>query len=486
MGAPGKRSAEGGGLYGKLCKSGVDRAASMTGSPADAKVFGNALGNSIVGALTPRPTAAGTIRRPGEAPAYDFSGGSDGYNFATGEAPAGALGGSLANQYALRDQASATELSIEAGADAVAAAYSPSIDIGGIVNDAATMQISVAPSTAVANREVRALNAAQSSSDKIPFYLDRGSENPLSSGGIPFSTGFPSSLGSDQLARMSIGQGQLRIPNPIAAASQVLNDVFLPNASRYLSETSDTGSSFFQSLGIDSQILDAYAGFGKAATNSVIGLNNILPGQRSISTLPITQSEIGGAALFDVANVAALLEQAGTLRALTEGGFLATEAVPDLARGLSRVFPSFSASGPQGVFAQVGALNPRGISVNQNVGGSFERYVAATRMATLLDRGLAVQNFNFPTPELISSGKRFVTPDFTVFNEAGNLSFIADAKSGLSIPFDLQARAFVDVSSTSLSRTLIYHTPTGTTPIDQSLTNYALSQGVRIKQIGVP
>lgn len=52
--------------------------------------FGNALGNSIVGALKPKPTGAG-LRLPGTESEFSLSD-NGGFNFATGEVPDGVLG----------------------------------------------------------------------------------------------------------------------------------------------------------------------------------------------------------------------------------------------------------------------------------------------------------------------------------------------------------------------------------------------------------
>ncbi|UJB64048.1 hypothetical protein YS110_04350 [Acidovorax sp. YS12] len=82
--------------------------------------------------------------------------------------------------------------------------------------------------------------------------------------------------------------------------------------------------------------------------------------------------------------------------------------------------------------------------------------------------------------------KKYVKPDYTIYTQKGQVAAYADAKTGTSIPFDLQARGLVEWSTTTKSKTLIYYTPEGTTPINPSLLNYARQRGVQIKQIGVP
>jgi hypothetical protein len=101
------------------------------------------------------------------------------------------------------------------------------------------------------------------------------------------------------------------------------------------------------------------------------------------------------------------------------------------------------------------------------------------------ERGLLERQDVLITPEL-APDKNWVKPDFTGYTRSGEPAFYADAKTGTSIPFDLQARGFIDWSATSVSRTLIYYTPDGQSQIDQRLLLYARQQGVRVKQVGVP
>lgn len=89
-----------------------------------------------------------------------------------------------------------------------------------------------------------------------------------------------------------------------------------------------------------------------------------------------------------------------------------------------------------------------------------------------------------PTPDIV--GKKYVQPDYSITNPNGQVVAYADAKSGQKIPFDRQAEGFVEWSTTTSSRTLIYYTPDGTTPIDPGLLAYASSRGVRIIQVAAP
>jgi filamentous hemagglutinin len=126
------------------------------------------------------------------------------------------------------------------------------------------------------------------------------------------------------------------------------------------------------------------------------------------------------------------------------------------------------------------------VKQNNDVGNSFDDYVLATKLKGLDERGLIGTQERLPTPELVQSGKQYVKPDYTIYNQQGQAAAYADAKTGASIPFDMQARGLIEWSTTTRSKTLIYYTPEGTTPISASLLNYARQRGVQVKQVGVP
>jgi hypothetical protein len=121
---------------------------------------------------------------------------------------------------------------------------------------------------------------------------------------------------------------------------------------------------------------------------------------------------------------------------------------------------------------------------NYRVGMEFDRYVAATKLRGLDERGLLVRQERLPTPDI--EGRNYVQPDYSLYNEAGDVAAYADAKAGEFIPFDVQARGLIEWSTTTRSRTLIYYTPQGTTPIDPNLLVYARNRGVQVRQVGVP
>jgi filamentous hemagglutinin len=89
-----------------------------------------------------------------------------------------------------------------------------------------------------------------------------------------------------------------------------------------------------------------------------------------------------------------------------------------------------------------------------------------------------------PTPEL--AGQKSVRPDFSIYRPDGRVAAYADAKTGASIPFDEQAYGFVLWAKTTTSRTLIYYTPLGNTPISPKLIRFAQLNGVKVTQIKAP
>ncbi|WP_254459650.1 VENN motif pre-toxin domain-containing protein [Xanthomonas sacchari] len=123
------------------------------------------------------------------------------------------------------------------------------------------------------------------------------------------------------------------------------------------------------------------------------------------------------------------------------------------------------------------------VVVNNAMGNSFDDYVLATKLSGLDARGLVATQERLPTPELAGMGKNYVKPDYTLYTQQGKVAAYADAKTGESIPFDLQARGLIDWSVGTESKTLIYYTPGGDTPISDLLLNYARQRGVKIKQV---
>jgi filamentous hemagglutinin len=110
--------------------------------------------------------------------------------------------------------------------------------------------------------------------------------------------------------------------------------------------------------------------------------------------------------------------------------------------------------------------------------------VAQTRLRGVDDAGLLGRQERLPTPDV--PGRSYVQPDYTIYNSQGNVVFYADAKTGSSIGLDAQARGLVQWSKTTTSKTLIYYTPEGTTPISPELLRYAQQNGVRLMQVAVP
>lgn len=107
-------------------------------------------------------------------------------------------------------------------------------DLSGLINDAASMPINIAPATATANREVAQLNAAQPD-DGVPFYLDR---NSGPSGGIEWPGFKPGqAIPTGRLPTSLGGTSSLRIPDPIGAVQDFINEAFLPNLSKRAATT---------------------------------------------------------------------------------------------------------------------------------------------------------------------------------------------------------------------------------------------------------
>lgn len=137
------------------------------------------------------------------------------------------------------------------------------------------------------------------------------------------------------------------------------------------------------------------------------------------------------------------------------------------------------------VETEIATNNSTSSTVQQNnlVGNSFDEYVAATKLKALDELGLLERQERLPTPDI--DGRNYVKPDYTIYNTKGEVVAYADAKAGLEIPFDAQARGLIEWSKTTKTKALIYYTPQGTTPISPYLLNYARQAGVVIKQVGV-
>ena len=127
-----------------------------------------------------------------------------------------------------------------------------------------------------------------------------------------------------------------------------------------------------------------------------------------------------------------------------------------------------------------GATGP----VNNIVGNQFDEYVAQTKLRGLDEAGQLGRQERLPTPDV--PGRNYVQPDYTIYNPRGNVAAYADAKTGVSIGLDPQARGLVEWSKTTTSKTLIYYTPQGTTPVSADLLRYARRNGVRIQQVAAP
>ena len=123
------------------------------------------------------------------------------------------------------------------------------------------------------------------------------------------------------------------------------------------------------------------------------------------------------------------------------------------------------------------------IIVNNEVGTSFEVYVEGTKLRGVAEQGLLEKKEKFLTPDVV--GKKYVRPDFSIYDTNGNLAAIADAKTSSSIPYDAQAQGLIKAAQTTKSKTLIYYTPTGNSVIDPRILLEAQDVGVTILQIGV-
>ena len=136
--------------------------------------------------------------------------------------------------------------------------------------------------------------------------------------------------------------------------------------------------------------------------------------------------------------------------------------------------------------AKLGPLGGKGPTApfNYRVGNEFDEYVAQTKLRGLEEAGQLGRQEQLLTPDV--PGRKFVQPDYSIYNPRGNVAAYADAKTGASIGLDAQARGLVKWSTTTTSKTLIYYTPEGTTPISADLLRYARQNGVRILQVAAP
>jgi len=164
------------------------------------------------------------------------------------------------------------------------------------------------------------------------------------------------------------------------------------------------------------------------------------------------------------------------------GGQLASDAVTAASLGLG--IYRLGAGALRGIAAEAA---PKGVPTgpaNNLVGREFDEYVAQTKLRGLDEAGQLGRQETLPTPDV--PGRKYVRPDYTIYNPRGNVAAYADAKSGASIGLDPQARGLVQWSKTTTSKTLIYYTPEGATPISPELLRYAQQNGVRILQVAVP
>ena len=141
---------------------------------------------------------------------------------------------------------------------------------------------------------------------------------------------------------------------------------------------------------------------------------------------------------------------------------------------------SFPSGKKQGVkIFYITKLGPQ----NKKVGTEWENYVEGTILKELSKQWLIDTQEYFYVPGLKT--QKGVKPDYVIYNSKGERIGIADAKSGKKIPFDDQARGFLQVAKQTKSKTIIYYTPTGDTPIDRQLLDAAKEEKITIKQVGV-
>ncbi|RXE57785.1 RHS repeat-associated core domain-containing protein, partial [Acetivibrio mesophilus] len=143
---------------------------------------------------------------------------------------------------------------------------------------------------------------------------------------------------------------------------------------------------------------------------------------------------------------------------------------------------NFKAKQSVDVNAGVGKGGKSQVVINNEVGNSFDTYVEGTKLKGVTEKGLLETQETFPVKNL---GQKSVKPDYSIYNTNGELSAIGDAKSG-AIVFDDQAKGFVQVAAQqTTSKTVIYYTPLGNTPIPRELMAYAAQNNVKIIQVGV-
>jgi RHS repeat-associated protein len=164
------------------------------------------------------------------------------------------------------------------------------------------------------------------------------------------------------------------------------------------------------------------------------------------------------------------------------GGQLASDAVTAASLGLG--IYRLGAGVLRGIAAEAAPKSVPTGPVNNLVGREFDEYVAQTKLRGLDEAGQLGRQETLPTPDV--PGRKYIRPDYSIYNPRGNVAAYADAKSGASIGLDAQARGLVQWSRTTTSKTLIYYTPQGTTPISPELLRYAQQNGVRVVQVAVP
>jgi RHS repeat-associated protein len=122
------------------------------------------------------------------------------------------------------------------------------------------------------------------------------------------------------------------------------------------------------------------------------------------------------------------------------------------------------------------------IRQNQEVGNSFEVYVEGTKLKKLDSMGRIEYQQEH---EVTGLDQNVVRPDFSIYDENDELLAIADAKTSSYIPYDDQAKGFIQVAQSSKSKTIIYYTPSGHADVSSNFTKAASNAGVTIQIVGV-
>ena len=119
------------------------------------------------------------------------------------------------------------------------------------------------------------------------------------------------------------------------------------------------------------------------------------------------------------------------------------------------------------------------IKVNYETGTAWDIYVQGTQLKGV-DAAAQLE-----TQRTFVTNAGTVRPDYTFYNNAGDVLAIEDAKAVSMIQYDAQAKGFLELAASTQQKTIIYYVPEAT-PIAQTYVDQARLSGINLIQVVVP